>query len=157
MLCVSAHISIDFRHPRLAPFAAHGTSPRALPQPPGVGYRNLFDITTPRYQDSSAALKMGAQTVLLQHQPVWGDSKFTTTCTLRYVPVSHEWPAQVTGELAWGPSSFRSVEDYTLTLNDAEVSEVKSALRHFNGRAPDVLLLAVEALTVRTRPRVVWE
>ncbi|KXX76429.1 hypothetical protein MMYC01_200183 [Madurella mycetomatis] len=77
---------------------------------------------------------MAAETIILERQPAWGDLRLKTNCTLRYVPISHEWPAEVTGELAWRPTSFCSGKDYTLTLSDDDLSEVKSALQYFNDR-----------------------
>lgn len=88
---------------------------------------------------------MAAETIILEHPPAWGDIRLKTDCTLRYIPISHEWPAEVTGELAWGPASFCSEEDYTLTLSDDEVSEVKSALRYFNGKRLGILSMRVDA------------
>jgi hypothetical protein len=78
---------------------------------------------------------MGAETILLGQQgQTWGDLAVKANCTPRYVPVSHEWPAEVEGDLAWGPTSFASEDDYTLTLTESEVDEVRSGLQHFNGK-----------------------
>lgn len=75
---------------------------------------------------------MGAETVLLGQQgQAWGDLTVKASCPPRYV--SSEWPAEVEGDLAWGPASFASEDDYTLVLNEDEVAEVRSGLQHFNG------------------------
>lgn len=44
-----------------------------------------------------------------------------------------EWPAQMKGELCWEPTTFKSKEDFTLTLTEEELAEVRAALQHFNG------------------------
>ncbi|KAJ4286401.1 hypothetical protein N0V88_008024 [Collariella sp. IMI 366227] len=36
------------------------------------------------------------------------------------------------GELVWGADSISSPDDYTLTLNEDEISEVRAGLQHFN-------------------------
>jgi hypothetical protein len=78
---------------------------------------------------------MGAETIHLeQPEQGWGNFTLKTNCTPRFSPVSHEWPLEVEGDLAWDPASFPSEEDYTLTLSENDVSEVKSGLQHFNSR-----------------------
>ncbi|KAK4102453.1 Clavaminate synthase-like protein, partial [Parathielavia hyrcaniae] len=77
---------------------------------------------------------MGAETILLGHQGQdWSALAVKANCTPRYFPISHGWPAEVEGDLAWGPSSFTSDDDYTLTLDEADISEIRSGLQHFNG------------------------
>ncbi|KAL2134171.1 hypothetical protein VTI74DRAFT_870 [Chaetomium olivicolor] len=76
---------------------------------------------------------MGAETILLEQQGRgWGNLEVKTNCTPRYFPITHQWPAKMEGELAWGPTSFASPVDYTLTLSEDEISEVRSGLQHFN-------------------------
>ncbi|KAK4155269.1 hypothetical protein C8A00DRAFT_13670 [Chaetomidium leptoderma] len=76
---------------------------------------------------------MGVETILLGPQAQgWGNLKVKANCTARYYPISHKWPAEMEGDLAWGPASFGSEDDYTLTLTESEISEVRSALQHFN-------------------------
>jgi hypothetical protein len=78
---------------------------------------------------------MGAETLLLGHQGQdWGALTVKPNCTPRYFPISHEWPAEAQGDLAWGPASFASQDDYTLTLSETDISEIRSGLQHFNGR-----------------------
>ncbi|KAK0736514.1 hypothetical protein B0T21DRAFT_181456 [Apiosordaria backusii] len=78
---------------------------------------------------------MGAETILLQAEqiPVWGDLKLT----LKSEPVSQikspKLPAEMRGPLAWSPSSFKSEDDYILSLSEEEIEEVKLALSHFDG------------------------
>ncbi|KAL2258489.1 hypothetical protein VTK26DRAFT_8180 [Humicola hyalothermophila] len=75
---------------------------------------------------------MGAETILLLPQEQNVADLTLKTCTPRYVPITHNWPARMEGGLAWGPDSFASEDDYTLTLTNEEVSEVKDGLQHFN-------------------------
>ncbi|EAQ84189.1 hypothetical protein CHGG_10593 [Chaetomium globosum CBS 148.51] len=78
-------------------------------------------------------LTMGAETVLLGQQgQAWGNLAVKANCPPRYVPVSTEWPVKLEGDLAWGPASFASEDDYTLVLTEDEVLEVRSGLQHFN-------------------------
>jgi hypothetical protein len=82
---------------------------------------------------------MGAETILLGPQGHEFNLSLKENCTLRYVPVTEQWPTEVQGDLVWGPSSFASPDDYTLTLTEQEVSEVRSGLQHFNGRLSMIL------------------
>ncbi|KAL2146815.1 hypothetical protein VTI28DRAFT_2296 [Corynascus sepedonium] len=76
---------------------------------------------------------MGAEAILLgQQAQAWPDLTVKTNCTPRYFPVSHAWPAAIEGDMTWGPASFNSEDDYTLTLSEGEISEVKSGLAYFN-------------------------
>jgi len=76
---------------------------------------------------------MGAEAILLGKQgQAWTDLAVKANCTPRYFPISQEWPAEMEGDLAWGPTSFASEDDYTLTLSGSEVSEVRDGLHHFN-------------------------
>ncbi|KAL2197003.1 hypothetical protein P885DRAFT_68900 [Corynascus similis CBS 632.67] len=70
--------------------------------------------------------------LLGQQAQAWPDLTVKTNCTPRYFPVSHAWPAAIEGDMAWGPASFSSEDDYTLTLSEGEISEVKSGLAYFN-------------------------
>jgi hypothetical protein len=80
---------------------------------------------------------MGAETILLGPQAqAWGEFTVKANCTSRYLPITGEWPATMEGDLAWGAASFASEDDYTLTLTESEVSEVRCGLQHFNGRFP---------------------
>jgi len=45
---------------------------------------------------------------------------------------AQDWPAQLRGELVWGPESFRSEDQFILTLNEEEISEIQDALENFN-------------------------
>jgi hypothetical protein len=85
---------------------------------------------------------MGVETVLLGSQgPSWQNLNLKPNCAPRYFPISHDWPAAVEGDLAWGPTSFGSEDDFTLTLTESEVAEVKCGLEHFNStiRSPQLL------------------
>ncbi|KAK3898982.1 hypothetical protein C8A05DRAFT_46842 [Staphylotrichum tortipilum] len=74
-----------------------------------------------------------AITVLLTEREVgWGGLAVKEGCVARCLPPSHDWPAQMTGDLVWDATSFQSANDYTLMMTDAEVAEVKAGLRHFN-------------------------
>ncbi|KAK4238377.1 hypothetical protein C8A03DRAFT_43887 [Achaetomium macrosporum] len=75
---------------------------------------------------------MGVETVLLGPQGRDFNLALKGNYTLRHVPVTQQWPTEVGGDLAWGPSSFASPDDYTLTLTEREIAEVRSALQHFN-------------------------
>jgi hypothetical protein len=76
---------------------------------------------------------MGVETVLLGQQgQTWGDLTVKANCPPRYIPVSSEWPVEMEGDLAWGPASFGSEDEYTLVLSESDVSEVRSGLQHFN-------------------------
>ncbi|KAK3293656.1 uncharacterized protein B0H64DRAFT_326361 [Chaetomium fimeti] len=78
-------------------------------------------------------LNMGVETVLLGQQgQTWGDLTVKANCPPRYIPVSSEWPVEMEGDLAWGPASFGSEDEYTLVLSESDVSEVRSGLQHFN-------------------------
>jgi hypothetical protein len=78
---------------------------------------------------------MGAETILFGQQAQgWGALTVKSNCTPRYFPVSSSWPAEVKGDLAWGPTSFASPDDYTLTLSESELLEIRAGLQHFNGR-----------------------
>ncbi len=47
---------------------------------------------------------------------------------------TQSWPREVKGELGWGPnSSFPSREEFVVALTADDVSEIRDALRHFNG------------------------
>jgi hypothetical protein len=46
---------------------------------------------------------------------------------------TQEWPRVMESPLAWGATSMPAEDDYTLTLTQAEVDEVKAAVEHFNG------------------------
>ncbi|KAK0654721.1 hypothetical protein QBC41DRAFT_263088 [Cercophora samala] len=78
---------------------------------------------------------MGAETILslTEQTPVWGDLRLT----LKGEPASQnktpKLPAEMSGPLAWSPSTFQSESDYILTLDDKQIEEVKSALSHFHG------------------------
>lgn len=65
-------------------------------------------------------------------ESVWANLQLRQKEPLRSIR-PQEWPAELKGALAWEPSSFASVEDYALVLSQDEVSEVHSALEHFNG------------------------
>ncbi len=82
---------------------------------------------------------MGGETLLLRPEgQSWGNLTVKTNCTPRYRSVTHDWPAAVEGDLAWGPASFDSEADFTLSMTEGEVSEVRLALEHFNSTAHDV-------------------
>jgi hypothetical protein len=77
---------------------------------------------------------MGAETILLGQQGQgWNRLALKPNCAPRYFPISHGWPAEVQGELIWGPTSFASEDDYILTLGDEEIQEIRAGLEHFNG------------------------
>ena len=99
---------------------------------------------------------MGAETILLGPQEQgWVDLTLKTKCTPRYIPITHDWPAQMEGGLVWGPESFASEEDYTLIFTEEEVSEVKAGLEHFNGiTTPRPVTLDLNANCARSR--AVW-
>lgn len=99
---------------------------------------------------------MGAETVLLEPQAqAWGELTVKANCTARYLPITNEWPAKMEGGLAWGPASFTSDDDYTLTLTESEVLEVRSGLQHFNGRFSKPLV--AELLADEGRTRSLWK
>jgi hypothetical protein len=76
---------------------------------------------------------MGAETILLrQEERCWGELTVKLNCNPQYSPVTNGWPAAVEGDVAWGATSFQSEDNFTLTLTDGEVSEVRIALEHFN-------------------------
>lgn len=80
---------------------------------------------------------MGVEAVLhAQQAQTWPELTIKSSCAPRYFPVSHQWPAVMEGDMAWSPASFKSEDDYTLTLTEEEVSEVKAGLEHFNSRRP---------------------
>ncbi len=81
---------------------------------------------------------MGVETVLLEEQGAvpWGNLAVKEGCAPRCAPVSSDWPAQMTGDPVWDASSFQSAEDYTITMTEAEVAEVKAGLNHFNSMSP---------------------
>jgi hypothetical protein len=56
-----------------------------------------------------------------------------TNLTLSTLRVK-EWPQIMRGDLAWDHATLPSEEDTILTLNEAEVEEVRDAVNHFNGR-----------------------
>jgi hypothetical protein len=92
------------------------------------------DDEFPHTPPERTTINMGAETVLLGPQAqTWGEFKVKANCTSRYSPITGEWPATMEGDLAWGAASFASEDDYTLTLTESEVSEVRSGLQHFNG------------------------
>ncbi|KAL2185634.1 hypothetical protein L209DRAFT_766348 [Thermothelomyces heterothallicus CBS 203.75] len=70
--------------------------------------------------------------LLGQQGQAWPDLAIKSSCAPRYFLVSYTWPAAMEGDMAWGPASFNSEDDYTLTLTEDEVLEVKSGLEHFN-------------------------
>lgn len=79
---------------------------------------------------------MGAETTLLEPlQLIWAPLVLKADPAPiprdNSVVNTHEWPAKMAGELAWSPADFASEDDFTLTLNDAEILEVKSALKHW--------------------------
>lgn len=84
---------------------------------------------------------MSTETILLGQQQ-WGLGNLKLNLkanrTPRYLPVSHEWPAEMAGDLVWGPTSFGSEGDYTLTLSEDDIFEVKAGLQHFNGEVKDI-------------------
>ena len=76
---------------------------------------------------------MGAETLLLRPDgQSWENLTVKTNCAHRYRSATHDWPAAVEGDLAWGPAAFDSEADFTLTMTESEVSEVRLALEHFN-------------------------
>ena len=76
---------------------------------------------------------MGAETVLLHPGgQSWENLTVKPNCTPRYRSVTHDWPAAVEGDLVWGPASFDCEADFTLTMTERELSEVRLALEHFN-------------------------
>ncbi len=83
---------------------------------------------------------MGAETILLRPQErCWGELTVKLNCNSHYLPGTNGWPASVEGDLAWGPTSFESEDDFTLTLTEDEVAEVRSGLEHFNSTVQDTL------------------
>ena len=47
-------------------------------------------------------------------------------------PTSQQkWPREVTGDLTWTSTSFKSENDYALILTSDEVVEITDALQHF--------------------------
>jgi hypothetical protein len=56
---------------------------------------------------------------------------------------TNEWPKRLHADMAWEPGSFASKEDYTVSLTNNDISEIRDAVRHFNSmsrhvRRPDV-------------------
>ncbi|KAK4455198.1 hypothetical protein QBC34DRAFT_445463 [Podospora aff. communis PSN243] len=47
-------------------------------------------------------------------------------------PDTRDWPARMGGDACWGPSTFRSNNDFVFTLSQDDVAEVRGAVRHFN-------------------------
>lgn len=78
---------------------------------------------------------MGAETILshTEHIPAWGDLTLTLKGELAPATKTPKLPDEISGPLAWNPSTFESDADYTITLDDREIKEVRSALSHFNG------------------------
>ncbi|KAK3343499.1 hypothetical protein B0T25DRAFT_593168 [Lasiosphaeria hispida] len=77
---------------------------------------------------------MGKEAIFLEEHKTgktWGNLELKPS-TLAYGASTHEWPAEMKGDLCWGPQSFRSGEDLALVLTEDEVSEVRAGLRHFN-------------------------
>lgn len=64
-----------------------------------------------------------------------GGYQLKTTASLSATRI-HEWPRELKKDLAWEPSSFQSEADYTLVLSNEEISEIRMALKYFNGMYP---------------------
>ena len=75
---------------------------------------------------------MGVETVLPEAVQQQWSNLVLKIGTGSYSAKSQEWPAQMKGELCWEPTTFKSDSDFTLNLTGDEVSEVRSALQHFD-------------------------
>ena len=70
-----------------------------------------------------------------------GINKLSANCQLdRVVPLCaariQEWPKQLSSDAAWEPDTFQSETDYVVNLSEEEVSEIRTAVHHFNSEYP---------------------
>ncbi|KAH6621609.1 hypothetical protein B0J18DRAFT_445394 [Chaetomium sp. MPI-SDFR-AT-0129] len=77
---------------------------------------------------------MGVETVFLGQpaQGGWGNFEVKPDRNPQYFPVSQQWPTKMNGELCWGADSFTSEDDFTLTLDEGELREIRAGLEYFN-------------------------
>ncbi|KAK4214199.1 hypothetical protein QBC37DRAFT_157955 [Rhypophila decipiens] len=75
---------------------------------------------------------MGVETTFPQvGKQAWIDLSLKPRASANTTQFS-EWPSQMTGDLCWGPTTFKSEADFTLTLSSNELVEVRTALQYFN-------------------------
>jgi hypothetical protein len=74
---------------------------------------------------------MATKTVLVEETLVWGNLSLKAGCISHGFPITHAWPTQLDGPLVWGPDTFGSEDDYTITLTETEIAEVRNGMKHF--------------------------
>ncbi|CAP61354.1 uncharacterized protein PODANS_3_10500 [Podospora anserina S mat+] len=97
-------------------------------------FRSITSNSLDSFVIISTTFTMGAETILshTEHIPAWGDLTLTLKGELAPATITPKLPDEISGPLAWNPSTFESDADYTITLDDREIKEVRSALSHFN-------------------------